>query len=129
MNNSKDISYKGLTDLESYFSSFRNKVVGHDLTITTPYGDKPLVYADWIASGRLYQPIEDILCNQIGPYVANTTPLSDQSKLAIEPSASLLPLPSMLKNNLKMISLSPPLLIQIHKCHLLLPWKLKLNQC
>ena len=72
MNKAKDTPYAGLTDLESYFESYRNKVVGHDLTISTPYGDKPLVYADWIASGRLYQPIEDILCKQIGPYVANT---------------------------------------------------------
>lgn len=32
----------------------------------------PLVYADWTASGRLYQPIEDKLIKTFGPLVANT---------------------------------------------------------
>jgi selenocysteine lyase/cysteine desulfurase len=33
---------------------------------------KKIIYADWTASGRLYQPIEEKLLNEIGPYVANT---------------------------------------------------------
>lgn len=72
MEKTKEESYKGLKDLESYFAAYRDKVVGSDLEIATPYGKKRLIYADWIASGRLYQPIEDILTNKIGPYVANT---------------------------------------------------------
>jgi selenocysteine lyase/cysteine desulfurase len=31
-----------------------------------------MIYADWIASGRLYRPIEERIINQIGPFVANT---------------------------------------------------------
>ncbi|MEM8895901.1 MAG: aminotransferase class V-fold PLP-dependent enzyme, partial [Bacteroidota bacterium] len=58
--------------LEEYFLPYREKVVGQYQTIETPYGTKPLVYADWTASGRLYQPIEDILIKRAGPYVANT---------------------------------------------------------
>lgn len=58
--------------LEQYFNKFRQNIVGYDATIETPMGKKPLVYADWIASGRLYGPIEDILKNKIGPMVANT---------------------------------------------------------
>ena len=38
----------------------------------TPFGTKKIIYADWIASGRLYKPIEEKLCNTFGPYVANT---------------------------------------------------------
>ena len=30
------------------------------------------MYADWIASGRLYRPIEEKICNELGPFVANT---------------------------------------------------------
>jgi selenocysteine lyase/cysteine desulfurase len=38
----------------------------------TPYGRQRLIYADWIASGRLYRPIEDRLSNEIGPFIGNT---------------------------------------------------------
>jgi selenocysteine lyase/cysteine desulfurase len=31
-----------------------------------------MIYADWIASGRLYRPIEEVISNQIGPFVGNT---------------------------------------------------------
>lgn len=58
--------------LEAYFGKFRNNIVGVDQTYTTPYGEKKIVYADWIASGRLYRPIEEKLLNEFGPYVANT---------------------------------------------------------
>ena len=60
------------TNLEDYFKSYRENVIGHDLVIDTPDGPKPLLYADWIASGRMYRPIEDLMLNQISPYVANT---------------------------------------------------------
>jgi selenocysteine lyase/cysteine desulfurase len=59
-------------DLEAYFEKFRKNIVGWDAKIQTPYGEKPLIYADWIASGRLYRPIEEAIVNNIGPYVANT---------------------------------------------------------
>lgn len=59
-------------DLENYFSQFRNNIVGIDQTIETPYGIKPMVYADWTASGRMYRPIEEKMLNEFGPYVANT---------------------------------------------------------
>ena len=59
-------------NLEDYFSRFRDNVIGGDTLIETPYGHKPLIYADWIASGRLYKPIEDLFIKKIGPYVANT---------------------------------------------------------
>tara|TARA_R110000868_G_scaffold214447_1_gene464536 strand:+ start:915 stop:2396 length:1482 start_codon:yes stop_codon:yes gene_type:complete len=58
--------------LESYFKDFRKDIIGVDTEIETPFGKKPLVYADWIASGRLYGPIEDIMRERIGPMVGNT---------------------------------------------------------
>jgi selenocysteine lyase/cysteine desulfurase len=59
-------------NLETYFSGFRKNIIGQDLCIDTPFGKKKVLYADWIASGRLYGPIEERLSNDIGPYVANT---------------------------------------------------------
>tara|TARA_R110000868_G_scaffold85582_2_gene240635 strand:+ start:1804 stop:3285 length:1482 start_codon:yes stop_codon:yes gene_type:complete len=58
--------------LEKYFQEFRENIIGIDAKIETPYGFKPLVYADWIASGRLYGPIEKILQDRIGTMVGNT---------------------------------------------------------
>lgn len=57
---------------QEHFEKFRNNIVGYDAKIPTPYGEKPLIYADWIASGRLYRPIEEQMVNVFGPMVANT---------------------------------------------------------
>ncbi len=46
--------------------------MGIDATFESPYGRQRIVYADWIASGRLYGPIEDKIKNEFGPFVANT---------------------------------------------------------
>lgn len=58
--------------LEAYFTPFRQNIIGVDHYIDTPYGVKKLLYADWTASGRLYRPIEELMCNEIAPLVANT---------------------------------------------------------
>src|SRR6218665_2687058 len=59
-------------NLESYFSAFRKGIVGIGQSFESPYGVQEIIYADWTASGRLYQPIEEKLLNEVGPYVANT---------------------------------------------------------
>ena len=61
-----------MSELEQYFSKFRNNVVGNETYFNTPFGRKKMIYADWIASGRLYQPIEDSISKEIGPFVGNT---------------------------------------------------------
>ena len=58
--------------LEKYFEKFRKNIVGIDQEFDSPYGNKKIVYGDWIASGRLYQPIEDRITNDLGPFVGNT---------------------------------------------------------
>jgi len=59
-------------DLEQHFQKFRNNIVGNDFQFELNGEKKKLVYADWTASGRLYQPIENQISNIIGPYLANT---------------------------------------------------------
>jgi len=61
-----------IATLEDYFKDFRVNTIGHDALFDSPFGEKPLVYADWTASGRLYAPIEDMLKNKFGPLVGNT---------------------------------------------------------
>jgi len=58
--------------LADHFESFRKGIIGDELRYNTPYGPQVLLYADWVASGRLYRPIEEKLLNTIGPWVANT---------------------------------------------------------
>ncbi len=65
--------------LEDHFKKFRQNTIGYNAEIETPFGTKPFVYADWIASGRLYRPIEDVLVKKIGPMVANTHSESSDS--------------------------------------------------
>ncbi len=47
-------------------------VMGEQVLLDTPYGRKPLVYADYTASGRAYAPIEDFIQQRVLPFYANT---------------------------------------------------------
>jgi selenocysteine lyase/cysteine desulfurase len=60
------------TSLSEHFAQFRTHIIGEDLTHKINHKELKIIYADWTASGRLYQPIEDYISNQLGPYVANT---------------------------------------------------------
>jgi len=58
--------------LEQYFGRFRKNIIGIDHEHDFLCGRKPIVYADWAATGRLYRPIEEAIVDKLGPYVANT---------------------------------------------------------
>lgn len=60
------------SSLENYFQKFKCNIIGDDLIFDTPYGKKRMLYADWIASGRMYRPIEELFVKEISPFVANT---------------------------------------------------------
>ncbi len=61
-----------MTVLEKHFENFRQQTIGNQLEFISPYGKQQMIYADWIASGRLYRPIEDQIANVFGPFVGNT---------------------------------------------------------
>jgi selenocysteine lyase/cysteine desulfurase len=61
-----------MTELEMYFLRFRGNTIGYSQEYDSCNGRQKIVYADWIASGRMYLPIERILQVKIGPFVANT---------------------------------------------------------
>jgi len=67
---------QGLRDsknsLENFFAGFRSNTIGHQQTFESPFGNKKIVYADWTASGRAYQPIEECIQKRIMPFVGNT---------------------------------------------------------
>jgi len=60
------------TTLENYFGVFRRNITGNRQSFESPFGKKEIMYADWTASGRAYQPIEECLQKEIMPFVANT---------------------------------------------------------
>ncbi|MCU0456414.1 MAG: aminotransferase class V-fold PLP-dependent enzyme [Bacteroidales bacterium] len=72
-----------MQDLEKYFSHYRRNIIGIDSQFRTPYGTMNLIYADWIASGRLYRPIERKLADEIGPMVGNTHSESSATGVAM----------------------------------------------
>lgn len=59
-------------DLEVYFNKFRQNIIGQNTTFQSPFGEQKIIYTDWTASGRLYEPIEKKISHILGPYVANT---------------------------------------------------------
>lgn len=61
-----------MNNLEKHFLKFRNNIVGIDQLFQSPFGKKKIIYADWIASGRLYTSIEKTLLYKFGPFVGNT---------------------------------------------------------
>ena len=72
-----------MISLEQHFTKFRNNIIGIDASFEGPYGEVPLIYADWIASGRLYGPIEKRMQEVIGPMVGNTHSESSETGRAM----------------------------------------------
>lgn len=58
--------------LEQYFNRFRDGVIGLEEEYETENGTRKIIYNDWVASGRLYAPIEKKITEDFGPFVANT---------------------------------------------------------
>ncbi|MEO9853125.1 MAG: aminotransferase class V-fold PLP-dependent enzyme [Reichenbachiella sp.] len=61
------------------FDEIRKNIVGLSQSFDTPFGSFKMLYADWVASGRLYKPIEDAISNKFGPWVANTHSYSNKT--------------------------------------------------
>jgi selenocysteine lyase/cysteine desulfurase len=61
-----------MSELEKHFRTFRENTVGNNLVYQSPYGQVPMIYADWVATGRLFRPIEERMTEVVGPWVANT---------------------------------------------------------
>lgn len=50
----------------------RAGLIGENVQISGPRGRKPLLYADYVASGRALQQVEDFVMEHVLPYYANT---------------------------------------------------------
>ncbi|SDK14173.1 aminotransferase class V-fold PLP-dependent enzyme [Microbulbifer yueqingensis] len=61
-----------MSDCAPLLERIRNNVIGERRPLTTPFGIRPLVYADYTASGRSLAFIEDTIRHQVLPWYANT---------------------------------------------------------
>ncbi|WP_295798359.1 aminotransferase class V-fold PLP-dependent enzyme [uncultured Microbulbifer sp.] len=59
-------------ETEALLARIRDSVIGERMAFATPFGQRPLVYADYTASGRGLTFIEDAIRNQVLPWYANT---------------------------------------------------------
>ncbi|WP_372615157.1 aminotransferase class V-fold PLP-dependent enzyme [Aquicoccus sp.] len=50
----------------------RNGLIGEGVSIEGRYGPRPLIYADYVASGRALEQVEDFVRERVLPYFANT---------------------------------------------------------
>lgn len=52
--------------------NFADGLIGKDATVDGPFGEKPLVYADYVASGRALMQVESFILQKVLPFYANS---------------------------------------------------------
>ena len=50
----------------------RSGLIGENVQVPGPNGPNPMIYADYVASGRALSQVEDWVANDILPYYANS---------------------------------------------------------
>ena len=59
-------------DSTRLISTIRDSVIGRDEVVEGPFGARPVIYADYTASGRSLSFVEDYLREVVIPLYANT---------------------------------------------------------
>ena len=63
---------QNLRSLPDPVASLKAGLIGGGTDILTPEGPKPLIYADYVASGRALVQIEEFITRNVLPYYANS---------------------------------------------------------
>lgn len=61
-----------LRSLPDPVTSLKEGLIGGSTDILTPEGPKPLVYADYVASGRALRQVEEFMLTEVLPFYANS---------------------------------------------------------
>lgn len=64
--------FQASLDRNDLVDFLRSGLIGEGMMIETPFGEKPLVYADYVASGRALSVVEDFVRDCVLPYYANS---------------------------------------------------------
>jgi len=59
-------------DTDDIVAQLRTGLIGEGMIIDTPFGQKPLTYADYTASGRALRQVEDFIAEHVLPFYANS---------------------------------------------------------
>ena len=64
--------FKAALQGDDLHDRIREGLIGEDAQIDGPFGPRPLIYADYVASGRALAQVEDFIRDRVLPYYANT---------------------------------------------------------
>jgi selenocysteine lyase/cysteine desulfurase len=64
--------FQASLDRNDLVDFLRSGLIGEGMMIETPFGERPLVYADYVASGRALSVVEDVVRDCVLPYYANS---------------------------------------------------------
>lgn len=53
-------------------TSIHDGLIGRDAVLHGPFGPRPLIYADYVASGRALRPLEEWIIDEVLPWYANS---------------------------------------------------------
>jgi selenocysteine lyase/cysteine desulfurase len=66
------VSQQTNPNFQNNIEKLRSDIIGHYSKFSTPFGDKPLCYVDWTASGRSVTKIEDYISSNVLSFYGNT---------------------------------------------------------
>ena len=69
---STDIFTRFRATLPTDLSALHAGLIGHGIPVKGPFGPHPLVYADYVASGRALRQVEGFVMDEILPWYANS---------------------------------------------------------
>jgi selenocysteine lyase/cysteine desulfurase len=65
-------AFKKMLTISNLMDGIRTGLIGDTIQIEGPFGMRPLLYADYVASGRALTQVEDFIRDQVLPYYANS---------------------------------------------------------
>ena len=64
--------FRAMIKTDNTIADLAKGLIGHHAIISGPLGDRSLLYADYVASGRALRQIEDFVLTELLPFYANS---------------------------------------------------------
>lgn len=64
--------FRHTLDGDDLIENLRAGLIGKDVVLDGPFGPRPMLYADYVASGRALRPVEEFVLTEVLPYYANS---------------------------------------------------------